>query len=198
MSSTDSPSDPLPEVPPRRNFLRESLAVVCGAAAGGVPTGIAVYSAADPLIRKPRVAKESGGTGANQRKDAEGFLLITSADSLPTDGTPRMFQAIDDLQDAWNKFPNTAIGAVFLYKGSDGKVVCYNARCPHLGCTVAFKSAEEGYLCPCHASSFDLAGKPANDIPPRPLDELEVKEVRGMIWVKFQNFRAGTEEKKPL
>ena len=186
MSETSSSHPDAEQTPPRREFLTGTLAVLCGAVAGGCPSAIALYSAADPLVRK-----HEKGTG-------DGFLKITSVDGLPTDGTPRMFKVVDNLTDAWNKFPDTEVGAVFLHREPDGTVVAYNARCPHLGCTVGYDAAESNYVCPCHASAFDLTGKPANDIPPRPLDQLSAKEEGGMIWVKFQNFRAGTEEQKPL
>jgi menaquinol-cytochrome c reductase iron-sulfur subunit len=62
--------------------------------------------------------------------------------------------------------------------------------------------ADKGhYLCPCHNSTFTLAGKVQDPASPAPrgLDSLDV-EVRGgkEIWVKFQNFQAGNAEKIPV
>jgi menaquinol-cytochrome c reductase iron-sulfur subunit len=80
-----------------------------------------------------------------------------------------------------------------------GKPSCFNARCPHLGCTVNYKAAEQKYVCPCHDSAFTLDGDRNNDIPPRNMDPLEI-EIRNEreVWVKFQNFRAGKEERVPI
>jgi menaquinol-cytochrome c reductase iron-sulfur subunit len=61
----------------------------------------------------------------------------------------------------------------------------------------------KSFLCPCHTSNFDFAGKPLNTVPPRPMDRLEVKLSRGAdpdseVQVKFQRFRTQSEEKIPL
>ena len=78
-------------------------------------------------------------------------------------------------------------------------MVAFNSSCPHAGCSVSFKSLDEGYFCPCHSSTFLLDGsKGAVCVSPRGLDELEVdeeKQAEGEIWVTFLNFKAGVEEK---
>jgi menaquinol-cytochrome c reductase iron-sulfur subunit len=61
----------------------------------------------------------------------------------------------------------------------------------------------KSFLCPCHTSNFDFQGKPLNQVPPRPMDRLEVKLTRGAdpdseVQVKFQRFRTQSEEKIPL
>ena len=190
----DSTANSALPTPPRRDFFKETLAVAVGTLAGAVPACVGAICACDPLLRgaKAKTGKAEG------KRDAEGFLQITSLDALSSDGAPRAFKVIDDLQDAWNKFPNTELGAVFLSRAADGEVTCFNARCPHLGCRVNFEADEQQYLCPCHASSFGLSGKPNNNIPPRNLDQLETRIKDGQVWVKFQNFRAGTEEQKPV
>ncbi len=44
---------------------------------------------------------------------------------------------------------------IVLAQPEAGKIVAYNAKCPHQGCTVAPK---DGMLtCPCHGSTFELA-----------------------------------------
>jgi len=58
-----------------------------------------------------------------------------------------------------------------------------------------------GYFCPCHRSSFTLDGAilDPKSPSPRPLDDLPVEIRNGTeIWVKFQNFRAGTHDKIPV
>ena len=109
-----------------------------------------------------------------------------------------MFPVIADLQDAWNKFPNTEIGSVYLWKTSEGEIKAFTSRCPHLGCTVNYKASEKLFGCPCHDSSFNLDGTRNNEIPPRGMDSLDVKEVDGEILVKFQKFRAGIHDRIPV
>ena len=75
--------------------------------------------------------------------------------------------------------------------------------CPHLGCSVDFRPAEQDFFCPCHTSAFALDGKKTNEIPPRDMDSLEVSmrtngadDPAGQeIWVRYQKFRGATAEK---
>lgn len=178
---------------PRRGFMRKLAAVVVGMIVGIVPLVISAVAFFDPLIRSRRKA-EAAGDGDSED---HAFLRITTLQNLPPDGTPRLFPVIADLQDAWNKFPQTEIGSVYLWRTSEGGVQCFNARCPHLGCTVNYKADAAAYICPCHDSSFALDGERNNDIPPRNMDPLEA-EVRDHeeVWVKFEKFRAGIHERE--
>ncbi|WP_218938368.1 Rieske (2Fe-2S) protein [Modestobacter altitudinis] len=44
---------------------------------------------------------------------------------------------------------------VVVSRPAEGTVVAFAARCTHQGCTV--RATEEGLVCPCHGSVFDLA-----------------------------------------
>ncbi|HVY70044.1 MAG TPA: Rieske (2Fe-2S) protein, partial [Verrucomicrobiae bacterium] len=104
-------------------------------------------------------------------------------------------------QDAWNKFTNVPVGAVYLRRVGEKTVEAFNVVCPHAGCFVDFMPERKSYLCPCHNSTFGLDGKiqDAKSPSPRGLDSLEV-ELRdgGEIWVRFQNYQAGHHEKIPV
>ena len=178
-----------PACPARREFLTRAAAVVCGGAATLVPIGAGLITVLDPLRR--------GGAAGEAP-----FLLVTSLSSLPEDGTPRRFEVVADHVDAWNKFPNVAIGAVYLRRADAKRVEALHVTCPHAGCPVEFKAATRDFLCPCHDSRFNLDGSltpGARSPSPRGLDALDV-EVRdsGEVWVRFQNFEAGKAEKVPL
>ncbi len=191
---TESSSDE-----PRRSFLVNAAAAGTGAVAGLVPACAGAVLFLDPLLRKKQAADPKAAAAASAAGMGEGYLPITKVDSLPADGSPRAFKVIADLQDAWNKFPQTEIGSVYLSRSASGEISCFNARCPHLGCTVQYKDGEQKYACPCHDSAFELNGARLNEIPPRGMDSLEAKAAAdGMIWVKFLKFRAGTAEKKPV
>ena len=80
-------------------------------------------------------------------------------------------------------------------------MIAFTSECPHLGCAVNLTADGKGFLCPCHTSAFDLEGKPKNQVPPRPMDRLEVELTEGddpEVRVKFQRFRTQSEEKIPL
>lgn len=47
---------------------------------------------------------------------------------------------------------------VAAYRDDDGLLHCVSAVCTHLGCQVAFNTAERTWDCPCHGSRFDVDG----------------------------------------
>ncbi len=168
----------------RRDFLTRSSAVIIGAIVGIIPAVSGLLVFLDPLRRK--------------NKSSEGTIRVTSLRALPSDGKPYKFPVIANRTDAWNKFPEVPVGAVYLRRTGD-KVEALNVVCPHAGCFVDFIPSRACFLCPCHNSTFALDGK-VNDQKspsPRALDSLPV-EIRGEeVFVRFQNFRSGVAGKIP-
>jgi Rieske Fe-S protein len=170
----------------RRGFLKRAAAVVIGGLLGLVPLGAGLTVLFDPLRRSAR---------------ASGLVRVTSLDALPDDGIPRRFQVLATKVDAWNKFAETPVGAVYLRRVKGGAIQAFNAVCPHAGCLVDFAADRGVYSCPCHKSTFNIAGNIEDRSSPasRGLDSLEVELKGGKeIWVKFQNFQAGRPEKVPV
>jgi menaquinol-cytochrome c reductase iron-sulfur subunit len=133
-------------------------------------------------------------------KDEEGLESLTRLSQLKV-GEPRAFAIIADSQDAWVRYPKEPVGSVWLIRQADGSVTAFTAECPHLGCAVGLAADGKTFLCPCHTSAFDFQGKPLNQIPPRPMDGLEVKlsaDPDPIVQVKFERFRTASEEKTPL
>jgi glycine/D-amino acid oxidase-like deaminating enzyme/nitrite reductase/ring-hydroxylating ferredoxin subunit len=48
---------------------------------------------------------------------------------------------------------------IAVYRDDDGWLHAVSATCTHLGCVVAWNSAEKSWDCPCHGSRFDLNGE---------------------------------------
>jgi Rieske Fe-S protein len=132
-----------------------------------------------------------------QKSQAGKFLRLAALETLPDDGTPRQFPVVMDRTDAWNRFPNEPVGAVFLRRIKQ-RVLAFQVICPHAGCYVGYDEAKRQFYCPCHQARFALDGKRDSDKCPSPrdLDTLEV-ELRGgnEVWVKYQTFRTGTPQK---
>jgi Rieske Fe-S protein len=171
---------------PRRSFLKKAAAAVLGLLAMAAPLVSGVMVILDPLRRK---------------SEQKGSIRVTFLNSIPEDGLPRKFTVIASQSDAWNRNPSVPIGAVYLRRTGPKTIQAFNVVCPHAGCFVDLMPGGKQYLCPCHNSSFALDGK-INDPKspsPRGMDELEV-EIRNEneVWVKFQNFLAGHEEKIPV
>ncbi|MEW4487788.1 Rieske 2Fe-2S domain-containing protein [Thalassoglobus sp. JC818] len=188
MTETHSPDATEQANPPRRNFLVKFAAVLVGGVITAVPLVFGGGFFLNPLLKKK-----------SSDEDSDGFTFIGSTNSLLPGGPPRSYKVTGAKQDAWTTYAETAIGAVYLKMDEDRSVTAFNASCPHLGCTVNYKTDANAFICPCHDSSFNLDGERSNEIPPRGLDTLNV-EVRNdnEIWVKFENFRAGTAEKIPV
>ena len=170
----------------RRDFVKKILTTAVSVLGGIVPffAGVAVFL--DPLRRK---SADSG------------LVRVTSLDALPADGIPRKFPVLASRVDAWTKFNNAPIGAVYLRRTSESVVEAFNVVCPHAGCFVDFLPEAGHYHCPCHNSTFTIAGKidDRRSPSPRGMDSLEVQVRDGKdILVKFQNFQAGRAEKVPV
>lgn len=170
---------------------RGIVAGLLGAIVGIVPVIPCIAFFLDPLIRKKK------SKGEDNRVEAGKFVRVAALDALPDDGTPKLFTVYQDVVDAWNKFPNQAMGSVFLRKLKDGTISCFNQTCPHLGCAVNYRGAEKDFFCPCHTSAFNLEGEKINAIPPRGMDPLKTKIEDGQILIEYKKFQGATSERIP-
>jgi menaquinol-cytochrome c reductase iron-sulfur subunit len=170
---------------PRRNFLTGFAAMVIGAIASVVPVAAGAAALLDPLRRS---------------RSSSDFIRVTRLSAIPEDGSPRKFTVEADRVDAWATYANTPVGAVYLRR-TDSGVIALNTVCPHAGCFVGVAPDGSRFACPCHKSSFDLDGM-INDPgspSPRDMDSLEVEVRDGdEVWVRFQHFLPGREEKTPV
>jgi glycine/D-amino acid oxidase-like deaminating enzyme/nitrite reductase/ring-hydroxylating ferredoxin subunit len=63
---------------------------------------------------------------------------------------------------------------VAAYRDDDGKVHTFSAVCSHMGCQVAFNTAEKTWDCPCHGSRFDSNGRVIHGPAANPLKEMRL------------------------
>ena len=175
----------LPGGPSRRGFLAKGLAAIIGLGAYAVPALAALVGFLSPLRQK----SQSGQ-----------FVRLASLSGLPEDGTPRRVPVIAACTDAWNRSSAEPIGAVWLRRCGDNRVMALHICCPHAGCPVAFDVQAKAFVCPCHTQPrFDLDGQRVErekSHSPRDMDQLEAEVRNGAeIWVKFENFRSNTSER---
>jgi len=173
----------------RRGFLARAVAAAGGAVALLVPAVVGIITSLNPLRQK--------GSGGRP-------VRLASLDLLPEGSPPQRFPVIADRTDAWNRFPNEPIGAVWLQRTGPKSVKAFNATCPHAGCAIQYfgtdvadEKKRNRFACPCHTAIFELDGERiagmASDSP-RKMDELVVDPDRlldGEVSVQFQNYEVG-------
>lgn len=78
---------------------------------------------------------------------------------------------IDSLKPGQAVVSGTGFNQVAAYCDESGRIHAVSARCTHLGCIVAWNTAERSWDCPCHGSRFDIDGRviegPATEDLPR-------------------------------
>mgnify|MGYP001823353425 CR=1 FL=1 len=84
-------------------------------------------------------------------------------------------------------------GKFYLARLADGGFLALHRECTHLGCTVPWNRAEQKFVCPCHASTFDITGRVSGPPAPRPLDTLEVRIENDIVKVVPGERRRRTE-----
>ena len=87
-------------------------------------------------------------------------------------------------------------GRFYLTRLADGGFLALSRKCTHLGCTVPWVATENKFICPCHASSFDIAGNVISPPAPRALDiyaviiENDIVKVDTSKPIKRSEFKA--------
>lgn len=92
-----------------------------------------------------------------------GVFNVGDVESLPpTDAAPK----------AYND------GKFWLVNTDEGVLAIYRV-CTHLGCLYNWQDSQNRFICPCHGSQFQRAGKYIQGPAPRSLDAFNVKVVDG-------------------
>ena len=123
--------------------------------------GIAALGEAAVVVAsflKPRRERERG--------DGPGLFVAGPLDAFAT-GSVTAFPA----------------GRFYLVRLADGGLLALSRQCTHLGCSVPWDEAKGRFVCPCHASSFDVKGEVLSAPAPRPLDRFAVIIENGEIKV---------------
>jgi Rieske Fe-S protein len=88
-------------------------------------------------------------------------------------------------------------GRFYLSRLENGEFVALSRKCTHLGCTVPWVKEEGKFICPCHASSFDIAGNVINAPATRALDRYPVIIENNIVLVdtgrSFEHRTSNTE-----
>ncbi len=74
-------------------------------------------------------------------------------------------------------------GKFYLSRLADGGLLALHRECTHLGCTLPWDESVGRFICPCHASTFDEAGRVLGAPATRPLDVLAVRVENGIVKI---------------
>lgn len=91
-------------------------------------------------------------------------------------------------------------GRFYLTRLEDGGFLAISRQCTHLGCTVPWVQEEKRFVCPCHASAFDITGAVVNAPAPRALDVYSLNIENNIIMVDTREAirRSGFNKKQPV
>jgi cytochrome b6-f complex iron-sulfur subunit len=74
-------------------------------------------------------------------------------------------------------------GHFYLARLDDGGFLAMHRKCTHLGCTVPWIADEQRFVCPCHASAFDMRGDVVSAPAARALELFAVHIDNGVVKV---------------
>ena len=74
-------------------------------------------------------------------------------------------------------------GKFYLARLDNGGFLALSRTCTHLGCTVPWVSDENRFVCPCHASAFDISGDVLEPPAPRAMDLFQVRIENDIVSV---------------
>jgi len=154
----------------RRRFMT-GTAHTAGAIAAGAFTLPALGFALGPIFKKHNVPWQDVG-GVNDFPDNTYIpKTITIVEGIGEAGRSTAYirkrnpQIDTDKPDQYNNF------------------IAISTRCMHLGCPVAYRSAAQRFICPCHGGVYDFLGQVTGGPPVRPLDRFYTREVNGRVQI---------------
>jgi Rieske Fe-S protein len=83
-------------------------------------------------------------------------------------------------------------GKFYLVRLSDGGLLALSRKCTHLGCTVLWIPEEKKFICPCHASAFDMQGKVITPPARHALDPYPISVKKGLVRVNVSKIMKRT------
>jgi Rieske Fe-S protein len=74
---------------------------------------------------------------------------------------------------------------IVILKIAENEFIALSSICTHLGCRV--RKARDGFDCPCHGSTYDLAGKVINGPAAKPLQSFPVRREEEELVIELKN-----------
>jgi menaquinol-cytochrome c reductase iron-sulfur subunit len=133
--------------------------------------------------------------GGSFRARNSHFSKVVAVGSLPL-GRPVDVAYTEIASDAYIR--QESIHHLWVVRRTASDMVVFSPNCPHLGCRYDWDPRDSLFKCPCHGSAFTIDGRVVSGPAPRPLDTLPAEVRRGTLYVKFEQFKLGTPQKRPV
>ncbi len=117
---------------------------------------------------------------AMRKEEEQSWIRLGSASKVEL-STPTLFKTKIERQTGW--ILNEEELSVYVLTENGRDFVAMSNICTHLGCRVRWIADQEQFFCPCHNAGFAKNGAVASGPPPRPLDQYQVKEEDGQLFV---------------
>lgn len=116
-----------------------------------------------------------------QDKQSVEFVRVAESDKITSE--PQSFRFKVHQVDGW--YESEPEMEAWISRDANGKVFALSPICKHLGCLVNWNTQANfpnQYFCPCHEARYTKEGKNLV-VAPEPLDQYEVKEEGGWVYV---------------
>ncbi len=117
---------------------------------------------------------------AMRKDEVQNWIRLGSVSKVEL-GTPTLFKTKIERQTGWITDEEELSIYVLTENGRD--FVAMSNICTHLGCRVRWISDQEQFFCPCHNAGFSKSGDVVSGPPPSPLDQYQVKEEDGQLFI---------------
>jgi menaquinol-cytochrome c reductase iron-sulfur subunit len=119
---------------------------------------------------------------ARRRIEETNFIPLGAADRV-TAGEPTLFRTKITRKSGW--ITEETELSFYVLTDNNREFSALSNICTHLGCRVRWVPDEQKFFCPCHNGVFDKNGAVVSGPPPRPLNQYEVKEENGQLFVEY-------------
>lgn len=119
---------------------------------------------------------------ARRRIEETNLIPLGAADRVAA-GEPTLFRTKITRKSGW--ITEETELSFYVLTENNREFTALSNICTHLGCRVRWVPDEEKFFCPCHNGVFDKNGAVVSGPPPRPLNQYEVKEENGQLFVEY-------------
>lgn len=119
------------------------------------------------------------GPASKKSKD-QNWIPLGSVSKVEL-GTPILFKTKIKQQTGW--ITNEEEISVYIFTENGRDFIAMSNICTHLGCRIRWVADQDQFFCPCHNAVFDKSGNVVAGPPPRSLDQFQVKEENGQLFI---------------